>query len=352
MVQSAAYEGGWSEATTSGGTRGDSISDNFYQQFSSTDISQFYAGQRANGGDSVSAMLGGLEIVDKGTTSTIWIENGRNDSGAFRSSGSGEKVDHTSHLSRSGWDQPADGGDAFGRRASGSKFDYEQIQMSGASGEQIAKVKPGDRAQGQSQETAIRNLNDAMTQRVTEFPTADDLQKSQAIAKDILAGKNVTEAINKLGRDERSRIMAMVKTELLKMPGTSVVASENADRSQDLVFRTKDGAIVLISEDSYGNPTNIQARGKGWTSALGWRTATGAVSVYENPDAKPVSPGGGSNPVDYLRRQAHSSEGNGPLARYMRGEELSGEDWKQIEEAARRSGGKINIVKPHGARGE
>lgn len=357
MTQGASFESAWSESTTGGGTRGDGIADNFYQQFSTADIGQFYGNQRANAAEahatddsSVSAMLGGVEIVDQGSSAAIWSD--KKDLGAFQSSDRAEKVDHTRHLSRSAWDQPADGKTLFDRGGSGAKFDYEQLQMSTAGDDRIAKAKPGDKAPPSAQESSIRNLNDAITQRALEFPTAEEIQKTEAIMKDLLAGKNISESINKLGRDERSKIMSMVKNELLKMPGTAVYAEQNGDRSQDLVFKTKDGAIVHISEDSYGNPTNIQVRGKGWTSALGWRTAAGAVNVYENRDAKPASQSGGSNPIDYLRRQTQVSEGNTPLSRYMRGDELTEDEWKQIEETSRRSGGKITIVRPHGARGE
>ncbi|MBX9950936.1 MAG: hypothetical protein K2Y39_17325 [Candidatus Obscuribacterales bacterium] len=356
MTQATSFESAWSESTTGGGTRGDSIADNFYQQFSTADIGQFYGSQRVNSGEthtdtdsSVSAMLGGVEIVDNGSSATIWSD--KKDLGAFQSSGRAEKVDHNRHLSRSAWDQPADDRTLFDRAGSSTKFDYEQLQMSTAGNDRISKAKPGDKTQPAAQDSSIRNLNDAITQRSLQFPTAEEIQKAEAIMKDLLAGKNISESINKLSRDERSKIMSMVKNELLKIPGTAVYAEQNGDRSQDLVFKTKDGAIVHISEDSYGNPTNIQVRGKGWTSALGWRTAAGAVNVYENRDARPASQNG-SNPIDYLRRQTQVTEGNTPLSRYMRGDELTDDEWKQIEETSRRSGGKITIVRPHGARGD
>ena len=343
MVQTSAYEG--SDYTANGTARAETFADKFSAEFSLSDIKQYYDSQRASNADasqanrSYAAILGDMEIVDDGSASTI-ESNGKLGDSYFKS-GNGGQVSTSDHLSRSGWQDSGDAGRYFSTDSSGRRSTYEDVQMASASADRTSKGKPGDKSQTAPVDTGVPYLSDNDARRRVDFSTYEEQQKAKAIKDDIMAGKDVSQALNKLGRDERVQIMTILKNEMVKAPGASVIVHTNDDRSRDILITNKDGSRVRITEDSFGQPKDIQASG------VGWRTALGAKDVYDQAgEVKPTTSGGSNNPVQLLRREVAPTEGNGPLGRAMRGEELSAEEWKQLEELSRRTGGKIHIIRP------
>lgn len=253
--------------------------------------------------------------------------------------------DEQLQISRKLWQNGTGGSDSAARQNSSVAQMLGGLEIVEAKG---AKVDKGDKAgakpQAAVQDAGIKNLNDADAQLTLHWATFEQQQKAKAIKDEMMSGKDVSEMLNKLSRDERTTVMTIIKSELAKTPGTSVLVTTNDDRSRDLLFVMKGGAKVRISEDTFGQPQDIQVAG------VGWRTSLGAKDVYDRPgENKGTSSGAGVNPLSYLRGQTQITEGNGPAARLTRGEEISAEDWKQLEEMARKSGGRIYFVKPMGA---
>ena len=96
-----------------------------------------------------------------------------------------------------------------------------------------------------------------------------DWAKAKTIKEDLLAGKDVSETINNLPRDQKRTVMAVVKGELAESPGTKTAVSQNGDGSKDIIMTTKDGGKLLISEDFMGSPKDIVVNGMGWRTAMG-----------------------------------------------------------------------------------
>lgn len=208
-----------------------------------------------------------------------------------------------------------------------------------------AALKPREVPQGSGtageKPAEVPHLNDADARRLIQFREPDFHQKADAIKAGILAGKDVSETINKLGRDERTAVMTQVKIDLANTPGTKLMVVTGEDGSRHLMYTTKDGGKIHISEDSYGQPKDIQVSGN-------WRTLGRAKDIYDRPgENKDTGGGGGSafNPIEYLQSTTRTEGANGPLTKLRRGDELNEEEWKQLEETARRSGGKLIIYK-------
>lgn len=206
----------------------------------------------------------------------------------------------------------------------------------------VSKAAHKVNAKPQAADKGTPGISDEDNRLLRAWASPDDKAKAKTIKEDLLAGKDVSETINNLPRDQKRSVMAVVKGELADSPGMKTAVSQNSDGSKDIIMTTKDGGKLLISEDFMGSPKDIVVNG------MGWRTTLGSKDVYNRPGEsnQTQTAGSGFNLRDFLLGKEKLSDGNGPLARAMRGEELSAEDQKKLSELS--SGGKLIVYKPRG----
>lgn len=315
MVQATDYETGrFSDSTTSGATRGDSISDNFYQQFSTSDIKQYYDNQRASYADSgqgrnqaVSGMLGGFSI-DEGTSTSanIWDDGqkGRQYFSSGKSDGSGYDLKY----------RPLDEGNGkadqyFGKGE--SSFSYDQIQMNAGGDGMVSKdPKPGDGAAA-----ARRRAYESLQREAGTSGDSDvNREKAAAMGKKLLDGKDITKELQELPEAQRIAVMRELKRQLADTPGTTVTPTENrhpSDSSQDtrtIQIKTGDGTTVVINESRNGLPNRIQVNNPSWFMS----SVRGARDVYVSPATaqREATTGSGqtSNPVLRIREMTQPTQ--------------------------------------------
>lgn len=290
--------------------QGENVAGKFNQECSLTDRKQFFDDLRSKAtdskqeaGTSMSYKLGGLEIV--GDTASRKLE------GIYG------------------------GGDKHGADAAAGKT-AQKGDHAAAKGRTNGDAKP------QAADKGTPGISDEDNRLLRAWASPDDKAKAKTIKEDLLAGKDVSETINNLPRDQKRTVMAVVKGELAESPGTKTAVSQNGDGSKDIIMTTKDGGKLLISEDFMGSPKDIVVNG------MGWRTAMGSKDVYNRPGEsnQTQSAGSGFNLREALLGKDKLTDGNGPLARAMRGEELSADDQKKLAELSK--GGKLVVYKPRG----
>ena len=309
MVQASFNETNWSaDSTTSGTTRGDSVSDNYYQQFSASDIKQYYDSQHASradvgqgGNQPVAEMLGGFTI-DEGSSGSATIWDDKQTGRQFFPSGKSEISGYDIKFS------PIDEGNGkadeyFGKGGSG--FSYDQIQMRASSDDVVSKdPKPGDGAAA-----ARRRAYEGLQREAAASGDSDvNREKAQAIGKKLLDGKDIGKDLQELPDAQRIAVMRELKRQLAETPGTTAEPtreirdpSDPSKNTRETVFKAKDGTTVVINESANGSPNRIQVNNPSWFMS-GVRSAR---DVYVNPTIaqREVTSGSGasSNPVLRIR---------------------------------------------------
>lgn len=205
-------------------------------------------------------------------------------------------------------------------------------------------VRPNSRAEA-AQESSTPGIDDPYTKSSRDMASPELREKANKVREAMLSGRNVSEELNGLGRDEKVRLMAVVKDDLIQKNGAKVAVSETPgpDGNRDLMFITNSGARVLLTESKMGVPRDMLVNGKGLTSELGLRTALGAVDIYDKEgEKKGTTDSTGGSWRDRLLGPS-LLEGKGPLAKLYRGEELSPEESRQLQEMANKPGSKVII---------
>lgn len=304
MVQREANES--SDFKTGAMTVEASLSDKLSSEITLDDRRQFFDKQRpsyqdSGNGNSAAAVLGGLELVDSGSKSTIYVSE---KSGAPQlGAGKGGQLSAADHLSRSGWQDSGDAGKMLGSNDSSRKFSYEEIMMSSQSGDVVSKdPKPGD-GRAEARRRAYESLQ---REAGASGDSAENREKAAAIGKKLLDGKDVTKELSELPPQQRRAVVQELKRQLAEMPGTVVDVKtmpgqpgDPSTASRYTKFQTKNGTIVAIEEAAIGGePRQIQVNGTGLSYKL-----SGAREVYNaNPSRAEGTPG--FNPIMRLREWA------------------------------------------------
>lgn len=210
----------------------------------------------------------------------------------------------------------------------------------------------GDRAAASSsRDNGSPGIDDQYTKAYRDAASPQERAKAEAITNAILSGRNISETVNGLGRDEKVRVMAVVKGELMEKHGARAAVSEDAgiDGARSILMQTKEGAKILLTEDKMGLPRDLIVNGKGLTSELGLRTAFGAQDLYDKAGETKgtASTGGGFNLRDALLGTNKLIEGNGPLAKSLRGENLTAQEQAELDNLAKNNRNVI-VLKPKG----
>lgn len=210
--------------------------------------------------------------------------------------------------------------------------------------------RQGDK-QASARDTGAPGLDDQYTRAYRDAASPQERSKAEAITSAILSGRNISETVNALGRDEKVRVMAVVKGELMEKHGARATVSEDAgiDGARSILMHTKAGARILLTEDKMGLPRDLIVNGKGLTSELGLRTALGAQDLYDKVGESKgtAATGGGFNLRDALLGTNKLTDGDGPLAKAMRGENLTAQEQAELDKLAKNNRNVI-VLKPRG----
>lgn len=206
-------------------------------------------------------------------------------------------------------------------------------------------------AASSSRDKGSPGIDDQYTGAYRDAASPKERATAETIPNAILSGRNISETVNGLGRDEKVRVMAVVKGELMEKHGDRATVSEDAgiDGARSILMHTKEGAKILLTEDKMGLPRDLIVDGKGLTSALGLRTAFGAQDVYDRAGETKgtAAAGGGFNLRDALLGTNKLTEGSGPLAKAMRGEDLTAQEQAELDKLAKNNRNVI-VLKPKG----
>lgn len=177
-------------------------------------------------------------------------------------------------------------------------------------------------------DTGRPGVDDRDARSTRQNMSYEERQIAKKIGDDLLNGNNISEAINGLGRDAKVRVMTEIKGRLAEQPGAKVDVSNTAgpDGTRSTVIETAKGQKMLITESNLGIPQDIQFNGGGIKSKV-----FGSSDLYDRPgETKAESTSSGPSWRDKLLGKP-LSEGDGPLARVARGEQVTEAEMAELK---------------------
>jgi hypothetical protein len=202
---------------------------------------------------------------------------------------------------------------------------------------EIRKAQAKPETEDKKAKPVIRpGIDDAITLAICQNASSTDKETAHTITEKLLKGKNISEDLNDLPMQEQKVLMSLVKQELLEKSKGQVNIAQDFDSDPNgtryVSFETEDGARVLITESKLGAPRDVQVNNglNTWYRAQDLFDRPGDAEKREaleeaNRDKRSI--------LEKLAGDKPLSEGSGPMARFLRGDNLSAEEYEQLKKS-------------------
>lgn len=188
----------------------------------------------------------------------------------------------------------------------------------------------------QPADTGRPGVDDMYARSAREALKPEDKEKANQIVKKILNGEDVSSMLNGLDRDQKRGVLAEAVGQLAEKPGSKVKVSEDGgiDGNRYISIEMGDKTKLLVTESKMGLPRDILVNGSRWNHPGTW---FGANDVYDRPGepeqkkaAQAAEDAAKPNWRDRLVGP-NLMDGNGPMARLARGEEISAAEMDDLK---------------------
>lgn len=190
-------------------------------------------------------------------------------------------------------------------------------------------------AKPQPKDTGRPGVDDEDTRLTRQWISPENKTKANEVVKKMLNGDDVSGVLNGANRDDKKAILAEAVGQLAEKPGSKVKVSEDngIEGNRYISIETADKTKVLVTESKFGSPRDILVNANHWYDPGKFM---GAKDIYDRPgeaEQKKAAEAAGSGGPTWRDKLLGPDlkDGNGPLARMLRGEDVTAEELADLK---------------------